>query len=186
MGKDLNSAIHPHIQGLEKKFGKPVQYWIELVQSWNEPKHMTNVNRLKEEFGLGHGHAGMVVHLAKENTSAHMNEEELDESIFKGKEHWKPLHERLEALVAEVSTAIELSPKKKYVSLRTNRQIGALCPATKTRYEVQFNLKGVTPSGRLESMKPGGMCTHFIALSAESDDLSEVKIWLERAFESAQ
>ncbi|MGB1620905.1 MAG: DUF4287 domain-containing protein, partial [Schleiferiaceae bacterium] len=68
MSQDLNAGIHSHIAGLEKKTGQPISYWVDMVRSWNEPKHMANVKRLKEEFGIGHGHANMVVHLTKENT----------------------------------------------------------------------------------------------------------------------
>ena len=56
---------------------------------------MANVERLKEEFGIGHGHANMVVHLTKENNSLHMDENQVEDSVFKGKEHWKSLHERI-------------------------------------------------------------------------------------------
>ena len=74
MSQDLNAGIHSHIAGLEKKTGLPISYWVDMVRSWNEPRHMANVKRLKEEFGIGHGHANMVVHLTKENTSLHMDE----------------------------------------------------------------------------------------------------------------
>jgi hypothetical protein len=48
MSQDLNAGIHSHIAGLEKNMGKPIAYWVDMVRSWNEPKHMANVKRLKE------------------------------------------------------------------------------------------------------------------------------------------
>jgi len=68
--KKLDDAMAAHVAGMEKKFGKPIQEWIDLVVSWNEPKHMANVKRLKEEFGIGHGHAQMVFSGQREFLSA--------------------------------------------------------------------------------------------------------------------
>ncbi|MDB0054572.1 DUF4287 domain-containing protein [Schleiferiaceae bacterium] len=114
MSQDLNAGIHSQIAGLEKKTGQPISYWVDMVRSWNEPKHMANVKRLKEEFGIGHGHANMIVHLTKENTSLHMDESQLEDSVFKGKEHWKPLCERVslracKPLVWNSSSAVKRS-----------------------------------------------------------------------------
>jgi len=113
VSQDLNAGIHSHIAGLEKKTGQPISYWVDMVRSWNEPKHMANVKRLKEEFGIGHGHANMVVHLTKENTSLHMDESQLEDSVFKGKEHWKPLYERIVEGLQATGLELELSGKKK-------------------------------------------------------------------------
>lgn len=129
--KKLDDAMAAHVAGMEKKFGKPIQEWIDLVVSWNEPKHMANVKRLKEEFGIGHGHAQMVVFLAKENSSAHLDDGDMAQQMLKGKEVWQPLHEKLKALVREVSEEIEFSQKKTYLSLRTSKQIATMGPSPK-------------------------------------------------------
>lgn len=187
MADDVKQAMHSHIAGLEKKFGKPISYWADMVLAWNEPKHMVNVKRLKDEFGLGHGHASMVVHLAKQNTSAHTDDADLFVEMFAGKEVWKPLYDALVQLVKEVSSTIEFSPKKKYVSLRTHKQIGSLIPAAKGRFEVQLNLKGVPAEGMLEEMKPGQMCSHVVKITdPEFRDFDDLKNWIERAFLSAE
>ncbi len=183
MSKDLNAGIQSHIAGLEKKTGQPISYWVDMVRSWNEPKHMANVKRLKEEFGIGHGHANMVVHLTKENTSLHMDEDQVEDSVFKGKEHWKPLHERLVAALKETGHEFELSGKKKYYSIRTSKQVGCLVPATKGRFEVWINVKGQEPEGNLQLMKPGSMCSHAIYLNEEDAEISEAIMWLERAIQ---
>lgn len=186
MSKHLDTAIQSHIAGLEKKMGKPIDFWTDLVKAWPQAKHMAHVKRLKEEFGMGHGHANMVVILATESSSLHKSSDDLDAAMFKNKEHWRPLHEALVVLVKGLDAEVEFAHKKGYVSLRTSKQIGCLKPATKTRYEVQINLKGVEPSGLLQAMKPGQMCSHVIHLAeGAEEDLEEVRSWLNRAVEMA-
>ncbi|MEY2963917.1 MAG: hypothetical protein RL754_1178 [Bacteroidota bacterium] len=176
MSKDLNNAILSHIDGLEKKSGRPISYWIDLVNSWGEAKHMALVKRLKEEFGIGHGHANMVVHLAKENTSLHKSDHHLLlKEMFKGKEHWTPLYQRLEEALKKAMPELEFSHKKNYVSLRTRKQIAALAPATKSRFEVQLNLSADHDFPSVEALKPGGMFTHkWSILEPEFVDIEKV------------
>jgi hypothetical protein len=44
-----------------KKYGQPIEHWIRLVQKQKDMKHMEVVNWLKNEYGLGHGHANAIV-----------------------------------------------------------------------------------------------------------------------------
>ncbi|MEX8521159.1 MAG: DUF4287 domain-containing protein, partial [Leptothrix ochracea] len=46
---------------IEKKYGQPIDYWLELVGSRTSMKHMEIVSWLKSEHGLGHGHANAIV-----------------------------------------------------------------------------------------------------------------------------
>ena len=154
-----------------------------MVRSWNEPKHMANVKRLKEEFGIGHGHANMVVHLTKENTSLHMDAIQVENSVFKSKEHWKPLHQRIVEGLQATGLEFELSGKKKYYSIRTSKQVGCLVPATMGRFEVWINVKGQQPTGGLQLMKTGSMCSHVIHLKDPEASIDEAVMWLERAIQ---
>ena len=185
---DGRQAAASYIAGLEKKTGLPLDHWIQLVQSWGAGKHMELVKRLKEEHGISHGYANMVVHMATGESSLTLSDNELVAEMFKGKEHWKPVQEQLLTLVKELDATIECAPKKKYMSLRTKKQMALLVPATKGRYEIQFNLKGEAPTERLLAMKAGGMCTHRIdlldpsALGQDEALLQEIKHWLQEAY----
>ncbi|MGH1330374.1 MAG: DUF4287 domain-containing protein [Paracoccaceae bacterium] len=50
-----------YFPSIEQKYGKPIGFWLDLVQSKSEMKHMDIVNWLKAEHGLGHGHANAIV-----------------------------------------------------------------------------------------------------------------------------
>jgi len=45
---------------IEKKYGKPISYWMSQLDAVKDAKHMEQVAYLKE-MGMGHGHANAVV-----------------------------------------------------------------------------------------------------------------------------
>jgi hypothetical protein len=55
---------------IEKKYGRPVSEWQDLVRKHGPAKHMELVSMLKTEHGMGHGHANAIVAytLAQEKT----------------------------------------------------------------------------------------------------------------------
>lgn len=50
-----------YFPSIEKKYGRPVSNWIEIVKAALPAKHMELVSLLKDEHGLGHGHANAIV-----------------------------------------------------------------------------------------------------------------------------
>lgn len=52
------ASYFPSIEG---KYGKPIAEWQALVRARQPAKHMELVSFLKEEHGMGHGHANALV-----------------------------------------------------------------------------------------------------------------------------
>ena len=50
-----------YFPSIEKTYGKPVAYWIGILDALQDKKHMERVAILKSEHGLGHGHANALV-----------------------------------------------------------------------------------------------------------------------------
>jgi hypothetical protein len=50
-----------YFPSIEKKYGRPVSEWKDLIRSSSPTKHMELVAWLKAEHGLGHGHANALV-----------------------------------------------------------------------------------------------------------------------------
>lgn len=46
---------------IEKKYGRPVEEWFDLIRTNPGSKHMELVAWLKDTHGLGHGHANALV-----------------------------------------------------------------------------------------------------------------------------
>lgn len=47
---------------IEKKYGKPIEEWMQIIAASPLTKYMELVNWLKAEHGVGHGHAMALVH----------------------------------------------------------------------------------------------------------------------------
>ncbi len=50
-----------YFPSIEKKYGRPIAEWQELVRKHMPAKHMELVAMLKNDHGMGHGHANAVV-----------------------------------------------------------------------------------------------------------------------------
>ena len=50
-----------YFPSIEKKYGRPIAEWKELIRRSPLTKHMELVSWLKAEYGLGHGHANALV-----------------------------------------------------------------------------------------------------------------------------
>lgn len=50
-----------YFPSIEKKYGRPIADWQELVRKDLPAKHMDLVAMLKNEHGMGHGHANAIV-----------------------------------------------------------------------------------------------------------------------------
>lgn len=50
-----------YFPSIEKKYGRPVAEWQDLVRKALPAKHTELVAMLKSEHGMGHGHANAIV-----------------------------------------------------------------------------------------------------------------------------
>ena len=50
-----------YFPSIEKKYARPIGEWQQLVRDRLPAKHMELVKILKEEHGMGHGHANAIV-----------------------------------------------------------------------------------------------------------------------------
>ncbi|MFE9169858.1 DUF4287 domain-containing protein [Streptomyces kebangsaanensis] len=57
-----------YFPSIEKKYGRPIAEWQDLIRSSSLTRHMELVDWLKAEHGLGHGHANaLVAHTLRED-----------------------------------------------------------------------------------------------------------------------
>ena len=61
MSEDKVKGPALYFPSIEKTYGQPIAHWKQLVVDRLPAKHMELVAFLKEEHGLGHGHANAIV-----------------------------------------------------------------------------------------------------------------------------
>jgi len=174
------------IENLYKNTGKTLAQWIETVKAQNIAKHGEIIKYLKENHAFTHGFANLVAHKANETDAGSAeNQDELITRQYSGKEHFKPVYDRLLSEIKAFGNDIEVAPKNAYVSLRRKKQFAILNPATKTRFEIGLNLKRQETTGKLEAEKPNAMCSHKLSISGLQDIDQEVIGWLKKAYDAA-
>jgi predicted transport protein len=183
----MDQAEKTMLDNLYKNTGKTLEQWMTIVKQKNFAKHGEIIKFLKEEHSFTHGFANLVALKSRGTDAASVeNKDELIEKQYKGKEHLKPLYDKLIAEILKFGKDIEIAPKNAYVSLKRKKQFAILQPATKTRFEIGLNLKGRKPEGILQSINsPNAMCSHRINLTDEKEITPEIINWLKAAYQEA-
>jgi hypothetical protein len=52
-----------YFPSIVEKYGQPIEHWMSVLAEARDRKHMDQVNLLKTEHGMGHGHANALVHV---------------------------------------------------------------------------------------------------------------------------
>ena len=173
-------------KGLLEKTGKPLSHWIDVVKKTQLEKHKAILDYLKSEHGFTHGFANFVSMKARKADAGSIDDADLLTNQYKGKEHLKPIYEKLINDIATFGSDITQTPKKDSVSLIRKRQFALIKPATKSRIDLGLKLKGVPTTDRLENSGPfGAMCTHHVRLTSVAEVDAELITWLKEAYEKA-
>lgn len=183
----MDQAAKTMLENLSKNTGKSLEQWIEIVNKEKIEKHGQIIKYLKENHGFTHGFANLVAMKARgADADSVENKDELIEKQYKGKEHFRPVYDKLITDIIKFGNDVEISPKNSYVSLRRKKQFAMLQPATKLRFEIGINLKGQESSGKLEEVEAkNSMCSHKIFITDIKDIDDEVLNWLKTAYDNA-
>ncbi len=177
----MNEALKTMIENMPEKTGKSLDEWKLILKEKAFVKHSEGVNYLKKEHGVTHGFANTIVSLSKEEQ---VPEDDLVSAQYKGKESLIPIYEALISFVKTLGDDVVITPKKGSVSIIRKSQFILIKPATKSRIDLGFKLKGKELTERLENSGPfGSMCTHRVQVSSVSDLDSELKDWITEAYE---
>jgi predicted transport protein len=182
----MDKTVTTMIENLKEKTGHSLDEWKKIIAKEKLAKHGEIVKFLKESHKVTHGYASEIALKVLGSDADSTNDTDgLIESQYKGKEHLKAYYDKLIETIDTFGGEYKIDPKKTYVSLKRKKQFIILNPASKTRFEIGFNLKGIEPKGKLEAEKPNGICSHKINLADIKEIDKEVINWIKMAFENA-
>jgi len=181
---DPQAALATQLRNIEAKTGKTIAQLRDLIAASGLAKHGEVRAMLMERFGLGHGDANTVAHVAKELPAAAAGEDPLDAIYTGAKAGLRPLHD---AVMAKIHTfgPFEVAPKKTYLSLRRKKQFGMVGPATKELVEIGLNAKGLPEHPRLKALPPGGMCQYSVRIASAAEVDAALLGWVRAAYDAA-
>ncbi len=61
MSDDKIKGPASYFPSIEKKYGRSISEWKAIIRAAKPAKHMELVAMLKEQHGMGHGHANAIV-----------------------------------------------------------------------------------------------------------------------------
>ena len=186
MGKSPETAEATMIANLQDKTGKSLVAWVKIAKASKQAKHGKMVALLKSRHGLTHGYANLVAHRTLKSAAGDAAPDDLVASQYSGKKaDLKPIYDALITAVTKFG-AVEVSPKKAYVSLRRAKQFAIFQPSTATRLDVGIKLKDVEPVGRLEASGSfNSMVSHRVRVESLKDVDKELVGWLRKAYNAA-
>jgi hypothetical protein len=175
------------IANFKEKTGKTLEQWIAVVKKSKLGKHGEIVKFLKTDHGMTHGFANLVAHKTLKSDAGSVDDAgDLVAAQYVGdKAALKPIYDAL-IKAAKSCGAVEVAPKKAYVSLRRSKQFAIIQPSTKTRVDLGLNMKGEAAKGRLEkSGSFNAMVSHRVRLEKVADVDKGVKAWIKKAWSAA-
>jgi hypothetical protein len=188
---DLDKAVATQLANIEKKTGKSLAQLTAAIKKSGFAKHGEIRSWLVAAYGLGHGDANTLTHLALKSDGASAakaagaSTSDVLAEIYSGKkEQLRPIHDKLMKAIIKFGDH-EVAPKKGYVSLRRKKQFAMLGPKTNERFELGLNLKEDIKDTRVKSVPPGGMCQYIVPLTSAEEIDDKLIAYIKRAYDAA-
>jgi Domain of unknown function (DUF5655)/Domain of unknown function (DUF4287) len=188
---DTDKAIATQLANIEKKSGKSLAQLTAAIKKSKLAKHGEIRSWLMETYGLGHGDANTLTHVALKSDGASAakasgaSADDVLAEIYAGKkEHMRPIHEKLMKAIAKFG-GHEIAPKKGYISLRRKKQFAMLGPKTNERFELGLNLKDNINDTRVKPVPPGGMCQYIVPLTSADEIDDKIVGYIKKAYDAA-
>lgn len=181
-------AFQSYLDNIKAKTGKTPEDFRKLAKKKGLVKPREIVAWLKEEYGLGYGHAGAIYYMITHADDVKASTEDRIEKLFAGKKvKWRKAYDALEERVRKFGTDVEVAPNMTYINLCRGSKKFAIVQTTAERLDIGIKLKGVKPTERLEAAGSWNvMVTHRVRVSDPKQIDKEVLAWLKQAYDAAQ
>jgi len=164
-------SFQAYIDNIKAKTGKTPEDFKRLAEAKGllKPGVKTGqvVSWLKEDFGLGRGHAMAIVLTLKTATERPQAASDSIARHFAGsRARWRQPYDELVSAASSFGPGVSVGPTSSYLSLLRNGKKFAVVQVTADRMDLGLKLKGVKASGRLEAAGDwNSMVTHRVRIS---------------------
>ena len=178
-------SFQAYLDNIKAKTGKTPEDFRELAAQKGLVKSGEIVAWLKQEFGLGHGHASAIAGLLVQGEKFKASPPDKVAMLFSGnKAALRPIYDLLAREIGEFGADISLSPNLTYVNVqRGGKKFAILQPSSAERLDVGIKLKIAAPTDRFEASGSwNAMVSHRVGLASVNEVDAELLDWLRRAY----
>ena len=145
------------------------------------------VTWLRDDYGLGRGHAMAIVLILKSASQGKRTGDDAIARHFRGsKAKWRPPYDELLSRIRTFGPDVSVGPTESYISLLRSGKKFAVVQITSDRIDIGIKLKGMKPVGRAETAGAwNSMVTHRVRISEPRQIDREILGWLRQAYELA-
>jgi hypothetical protein len=188
------AMIQNWLATLPEKTGRSLDEWIELVKKKGPATEKERRDWLKKEHGLGTNSAWWIAERAEGKGMEDGDPEAYlqsaagyVEAMYAGpKAGLRPVHDRILEVARALGDDVLVCPCKTIVPLYRKHVFAQIKPASRTRIDLGFALKGTPCSGRLVETggeAKGDRITHRIPVTSPAEVDAEVGRWLKAAYD---
>ncbi|HZQ08801.1 MAG TPA: DUF5655 domain-containing protein [Anaerolineae bacterium] len=188
MSEKDNKKLQSYLDNIQAKTGKTPDDFRQLAAKKGIEKPREFLIWLKQDFGLGYGHAGAIWHvLAHEDDINATTDTRLDKLFSGSKAKWRKAYDALAAKIGKFGEDVELSPNMTYVNvLRGGKKFAIVQPSSAERLDIGIKRKGVAPSKRFEAAGSwNSMVTHRVRITDPKQIDRELLAWLKEAYDES-
>lgn len=181
-------SFQAYIDNIKAKTGKTPADFKRLADAKGLLKQGVKtgqiVNWLKEDFGLGRGHAMAIVLTLKTATEPPRDPGDSIARHFAGaRARWRKPYDELVLTTKSFGPGVSVGPTSSYISLLRNGKKFAVVQVTGDRMDLGLKLKGVRASGRLEAAGDwNSMVTHRVRITDPKQIDAQVLARLQEAY----
>ncbi|HEX2619723.1 MAG TPA: DUF4287 domain-containing protein [Phototrophicaceae bacterium] len=180
--------MEAYLATVKAKTGKTPEDFRRLAEEKGLTKHGDIIAWLKEDFGLGHGHANAVAHVVLHENDPKVSDDDAIASHFSGtKAIWRKPYDDLLAKLKTFGSDLRVAPTKSYLSLlRKDGKFGVI-QITAKRLDIGIKLAGAPFEGRYQEAGAwNAMVTHRIQISDPAQIDDDLLTWLRQAYDKAE
>ena len=181
----VEEGLRAQLRNIETATGRSIHEWVARIRATGLSRHGQIVSWLKSEHGLSHGAANRLALTALATDAPSPTADPVAELYSGRSADIRAIHDRLWSEVERLG-AVEVAPKRGYLSLRRRTQFAMIRPATK-HVDLGLVLPNEPVTERLESAATfNALFSHRVRVRSVGDVDDEVVGWLRRAWDRAE